>query len=154
VEALYKGRGTKWHAGKVDRVVRGVGSASATYDVAYNDGDRERGALERNVRALDGGGDDDDDVIGDNRSARSRRGGSTSKFRMGQRVEALYKGRGTKWHAGKVDRVVRGVGSASATYDVAYDDGDRERGALERNVRALDGGGRSGDDDSDVVGRG
>ena len=51
-------------------------------------------------------------------------------FVEGDKVEVLYKGKGTKWFSGKISRVNR-----DDTYDIRYDDGDSESGALKINVR-------------------
>ena len=51
-------------------------------------------------------------------------------FMEGDKVEVLYKGKGTKWFSGKISRVNR-----DGTYDIRYDDGDSESGALKTNVR-------------------
>ena len=55
---------------------------------------------------------------------------SLAEFAEGDKVEVLYKGKGTKWFSGKIGRVNR-----DGTYDIVYDDGDRESGALRANVR-------------------
>ncbi len=54
----------------------------------------------------------------------------SSDFQEGDKVEVLYKGKGTKWFSGKISRVNR-----DDTYDIRYDDGDSEAGALKVNVR-------------------
>ena len=43
------------------------------------------------------------------------------EFEEGDKVEALYKGKGTKWFSGVVKRVNR-----DGTYEIRYDDGDNE----------------------------
>ena len=57
-------------------------------------------------------------------------GGASGDFVEGDQVEVLYKGKGTKWFSGKISRVNR-----DGTYDIRYDDGDSESGALKVNVR-------------------
>ena len=52
------------------------------------------------------------------------------EFEDGDKIECLYKGKGTKWFSGKISRVNR-----DGTYDIRYDDGDSESGALKMNVR-------------------
>ena len=64
-------------------------------------------------------------------------GGGSGGFAVGDRVEALYKGRGTRWFPGKVTRVNAPNFRGEVTYDIDYDDGDRESSALERNVRSF-----------------
>jgi len=55
---------------------------------------------------------------------------SSDSFTEGDKVEVLYKGKGTKWFSGKISRVNR-----DGTYDIRYDDGDSESGALKVNIR-------------------
>ena len=55
---------------------------------------------------------------------------SSSGFSEGDKVEVLYKGKGTKWFSGKISRANR-----DGTYDIRYDDGDSESGALSTNIR-------------------
>ena len=43
------------------------------------------------------------------------------EFEEGDKVEALYKGKGTKWFSGIVKSVNR-----DGTYEIRYDDGDNE----------------------------
>ncbi len=54
----------------------------------------------------------------------------SDEFEDGDKIECLYKGKGTKWFSGKITRVNR-----DGTYDIRYDDGDSESGALKMNVR-------------------
>ena len=54
----------------------------------------------------------------------------SNDFTEGDKVEALYKGKGTKWFSGKISRVNR-----DGTYDIRYDDGDSEAGALKSSLR-------------------
>ena len=48
-------------------------------------------------------------------------GSKHDEFEEGDKVEALYKGKGTKWFSGVVKRVNR-----DGTYEIRYDDGDNE----------------------------
>ena len=113
VEALYKGKGTKWFSGKISRVNR-----DGTHDIRYDDGDSESGALKANVRRHPDA----------SRPSSGHR--EVDDFVEGDKVEALYKGKGTKWFSGKISRVNR-----DGTYDIRYDDGDSEAGALKSNLR-------------------
>ncbi len=45
-------------------------------------------------------------------------------------VHSVLSGKGTKWFSGKISRVNR-----DGTYDIRYDDGDSETGALKVNIR-------------------
>lgn len=74
-------------------------------------------------------------------SSRVRRG---PIYSVGTRVEANYRGRG-KWYSGEIT-----TDYGDGTYDIAYDDGDQENGAVEDFIRPprtrrnrLDGGSAS-----------
>ncbi|KAK7238987.1 cytidine deaminase [Aureococcus anophagefferens] len=116
VEARYRGR-EKYYPGKISRE-RGDG----TFDIDYDDGEKETRVEERLIRKKDGGG------------------GGGGKLREGDKVEARYRGR-EKYYPGKITRD-RGDG----TFDIAYDDGERETRVEERLIRSKDGGGSSGGD--------
>ena len=96
VEVLYKGKGTKWFSGKISRVNR-----DGTYDIRYDDGDSESGALSSNVRKHpDAGG-----------------GGSRpAALREGMKVEARYRGK-EKYYPGVIRRENR-----DGTFDIDYND--------------------------------
>ena len=61
------------------------------------------------------------------------RGNSTASLQEGDAVEARYRG-GSKWYPGKIARERR-----DGTFDIAYDDGEREDAVASRNVRAVRG---------------
>jgi hypothetical protein len=115
VEARFRGR-SKWFKGKVLRANR-----DGTYDVEYEDGDRETDVNAELIRALEG-------------ASRPTTPASSAHFHEGQKIEARYKA-GTRWYKGRVSRSNR-----DGTFDIDYDDGEREiRVAPEliRSVRAL-----------------
>ena len=119
VEARYKG-GAKWHSGRIANVNR-----DGTYDVRYDDGDEERRVESRMIRKLGGGRDPFAS------SGRAMDSDADESYRMGDKVEARFKG-GTKWHPGRIANVNR-----DGTYDVRYDDGDEERRVESRMIRKL-----------------
>jgi len=55
---------------------------------------------------------------------------------VGDRAEARYKGKGTKYYTGKISAVVPHR-DGTFTFNLAYDDGDKEEGALPVNVRRI-----------------
>merc|ERR1719281_1356292 len=95
-----------------------------TYDINYDDGEKELRVEERLIRKLA------DDSI----SPRP----SSEEFREGDKIEARYRGR-EKYYPGKISRD-RGDG----TYDIAYDDGEREMRVEAKLIRSKDGGGGGG----------
>ena len=139
VEARYGGR-SKWYKGKISMV-----HSDGTYDVLYEDGDKERKVKKSLIRKL--GGDD--------RKKKSSFGGrsddeDSGDFERGDKVEARYGGR-SKWYKGKISMV-----HSDGTYDVLYEDGDKERKVKKSLIRKLGGdglkkkssfGGRSDDED-------
>ena len=135
IEGLYRGKGTKWYKGKVTRVNR-----DGTYDLRYDDGDIDLGALASNMRSAG----DDRDILRKSRDRTPPRDEVRSSrdvvdFREGDKIEALYRGKGTRYYPGVVSRVNR-----DGTYDLDFDDGDKNPGALPAHMRLL-GGGRDDD---------
>jgi hypothetical protein len=113
VEVNYKGKG-KWFKGKISRV-----RLNRTFDIEYDDGDRESGVEKENVRPRDE----------EQSSSPSRPAG----LEEGMKVEVNYKGKG-KWYPGKIKRE-----HSDGTFDIEYDDGDRETYVEKQNVRPRDG---------------
>ena len=109
VEARYRGR-SKYYAGEISRV-----RLDGTYDIAYDDGEKETKVGIDQIRVLKNSG--------------SRGGG----FEEGDKVEAYYRGR-SKLYSGRITRV-RGDG----TYDIDYDDGDQESRVQEELIRPKEG---------------
>ena len=72
---------------------------------------------------------------GDRFGAESDGGGA--ELREGDRVEGRFGGKG-KWYPGKIDRV-----NLDGTFNISYDDGDRERGVKREFVRPVGGGSSS-----------
>jgi hypothetical protein len=128
VEANYRGRG-KYFSGKISRV-----RLNGTYDIAYDDGESEQSvpkdlirvkprylpravcfdALFSTIYLYRGGSPSrlrlDDDIVNS----------SSASLDVGTAVEADYRGKG-KYYTGKIARV-----RAGGTYDIDYDDGEKE----------------------------
>jgi cytidine deaminase len=116
VEARYRGR-ERWFAGSVHRVNR-----DGTYDINYDDGERELGVAAELVR-----------LIGSTSSSKKAADSSVvAQLREGDKVEARYKGR-ARYFPGVVKRVNR-----DGSYDINYDDGERELGVDAELVRSLE----------------
>jgi hypothetical protein len=99
VEARYRGK-LKWYPGKITRV-----RLDGTYDIDYDDGEKETNVEAELVRSVGGGKDDDDN-----------KKSSKTKLEEGMKVEARYRGK-LKWYPGKITRV-----RSNGTYDIDYDD--------------------------------
>merc|ERR1719487_2469926 len=119
---------------------------NGTFDISYDNGEREMGVKRAMIR-LEGAGarseDDDDD-------RRSSSSAAAAKLRMGDKVMACCKG-SKKQYPGTIFKDNR-----DGTYDVKFDDGDRDRAVPERGISKEGGskpaskssfGGRSDDDD-------
>merc|ERR1719230_1505449 len=113
IKTNYRGKG-KMFPGTIKRDNR-----DGTYDITYDDGDREMGVREADIQAEAGGG-----------------GGVDGKIREGDKVEARYRGK-SRYYPGKISRD-RGDG----TYDIDYEDGEREQRVGESLIRSLESGGR------------
>merc|ERR1719506_3089925 len=121
IEARYRGK-SRYYPGRISRD-RGDGS----YDIDYDDGEKETRVSEELIRSLESGG-------GGRDSSPSRR----TRLEEGMKVKANYKGKG-KMFGGTIKRDNR-----DGTYDISYDDGDREMGVREADIRA-----EESDDDRD-----
>ncbi|GMH80068.1 hypothetical protein TrLO_g3161, partial [Triparma laevis f. longispina] len=117
VEARYRGK-AKYYSGKITRV-----RSNGTYDVAYDDGEKEFGVKREMIKVLES-----------SRSSRSRGRDDESgsdEIGEGDKVEARYRGK-SKWYSGKVARV-----RSNGTMDIHYDDGEKELGVDPSFVRAV-----------------
>ena len=122
IEARYRGR-SRYYPGRIARD-RGDGS----YDVDYDDGEKETRVLEEYIKQTGG-----DDSPRDSRSPRGRRG---SRLSEGDAIEARYRGR-SKYYKGRIAR-----DRNDGTFDIDYDDGEKETRVLEEYIRPRGGSGR------------
>ncbi|CAN0512985.1 unnamed protein product, partial [Discosporangium mesarthrocarpum] len=115
-EARYRGRG-KYYKGKISRV-----NSDGTFDINYDDGERERGLAVEHVKSLESRG-------------RSREDGDARKeneglWLEGDRIEANYHGKG-RYFKGRIVRM-----NLDGTFNIEYDDGDKENGVAGDMVRS------------------
>jgi hypothetical protein len=115
---------SKFYPGVISRA-----RLNGTYDIDYDDGEKETSVAAELIRSLSKAGIKED---GDapHKTAGSRQE-SPPIFRVGTPVEALYKGK-DKYYKGKIARI-----HADGTYDIDYDDGDKETKIPGRNIRPL-----------------
>merc|ERR1719181_1194849 len=140
VEARHGG-GSKWYPGTITRC-----RLNGSYDIRYDDGDREQGVKADLVRGLDDGKGGRDDDRGSRRGGGG--GGRGGKLEEGQKVKCDFKGRG-RYYPGKIARC-----RLNGTYDIHYDDGERETGVEKGMIKALEDDRRDDDDESPRGGRG
>ncbi|CAM9136941.1 unnamed protein product, partial [Ectocarpus fasciculatus] len=140
VEARFGGR-SRWSRATVERKNR-----NDTYWLVYADGNEEREVESRLIRALGSGGGNGgsgssprrpSSAVTDRRGASNLDSGSDvgsarkTAIRANDRIEARYKG-GHKWYAGIVVAANR-----DGSFDLKYNDGDREYDVDARLVRTL-----------------
>ena len=113
VRARFRGR-SKWYPGIVHKDRR-----DGTYDVAYDDGEKEYMVEKSYIELVERGRDD---------TGNSKR---TPKFQEGDKIEADFKGRG-KWHPAKITKE-----HDDGTYNVKYDDGDIELRVEKDMIRSV-----------------
>jgi len=101
VEARYRG-GAKFYPGVIKRDNR-----DDTYDIDYDDGEKEQGVKKRLIKQL--------------KSASSDAEADDSSFKRGDKVEAKYRG-GVKFYTGVIK-----CDNGDGTFDVDYDDGEKVR---------------------------
>lgn len=123
VEARVPGT-TRWQQATV------VGeNRDGTLDVRFRDNTEERNLDPRSVRALEGS---------EGEEGRRRGRAPAESFRVGDDVEARYRGKST-WFKGVIRRV-----NDDNSYDIRYADGDQETGVDSSLVRSLGGRPSSG----------
>ena len=104
--------------GKGKRCVIAFVRRDGTYDVDYEDGDKDKGLSGNLIRRVEA-----DDSINTP---------SISTLELGSKVEARYRGKG-KFYPGKITRV-----RLNGTFDIAYDDGDKDVGISRDNIRVIE----------------
>ena len=110
VEANYRGRG-KYYPGVIGRE-----RANGTFDIDYDDGEREIGVDQDYIRLISS-------------AASSPARGSSGRLEEGAKVEGNYRGRG-RWYPAVVKRE-----RANGTFDIDYDDGEKELGVKSDLIR-------------------
>ncbi len=106
VEGNYRGRG-KWYPGRISRK-----RANGTFDIDYEDGEKELNIDSIMIRKLEKSPS----------LSRGRRNDSNRRLEEGMKVEGNYRGRG-KWYPGRISRK-----RANGTFDIDYEDGEKELG--------------------------
>ena len=119
------------------------------YDLLYDDGDREKRVVEPKITLRGAEAAATEKVLPSltlppTESASSKVASVSeskikkpeAKFSKNLRVEGLYDG-GPTWYAATVQAVHASADGNTFTYDLLYDDGDKEVGVVEEEVRAI-----------------
>jgi hypothetical protein len=130
VEAKYRCR-SRYYKGKITRK-----RLNGTFDILYDDGEQEMGVDKLLIKSL-GGGEGGGQGASSDSEGRSRGGGG--KLGEGDKVEVKYRG-GSRYYKGKITRE-----RLNGTFDILYDDGEKEMGVSEEMVRAVGGSSGGGD---------
>merc|ERR1712100_712268 len=112
-----------------------------TFDVKFDDGDRDREVPKSSIKKLGGRSVPEERPISGS-GTQSSVAQAQTKLSVGTPVEARYQGR-TKYYPGKILRA-----RISGKYDIAYDDGEREMQVTRDMIRVLE------DDRTSGAGRG
>ena len=117
VEGNYRGAG-RYYPGRITRV-----NAGGTVNIDYDDGESERYVEKSMVRP-----------VGSSPKKQVSAGGLASprRLREGDKIEGNYRSKG-RWYAGKIKRE-----NNDGTFDIDYDDGEKEYRVEARLVRAVD----------------
>lgn len=107
VEARWKGG--SWYKGTVSAI-----AADGTYSINYDDGDKESGVKESNIKL---------------QAAAAPAPAAAAGFKVGDKVDAHWKG-GQVWWKGTISKV-----NADGTYNINFDDGDKESNIPAISVR-------------------
>ena len=148
VEAKFRGNGSSWYKGEVSSVrVSDYGGRS--FDVKYDDGDIDIDLPPEAIRKLDSPSamsaptyspfvtaKEDMDVVSPPATTRTTL--SRALFHVGDKVEAKYRGRNSRWYKGAISKV-RVNHDDNYSFDVYYDDGDTDFGLPLEAIRKLEG---------------
>ena len=124
VEARYRGK-SKYYPGKISRD-RGDG----TFDIDYDDGESESRVASALIQAR--GGAEKPKEEPSNGAAIADE--ALSRLRVGTKIEARYRGK-SKFYPGVVAR-----DNGDDTYDVDYDDGEKEKGVAAALIKLIEKG--------------
>ena len=125
VEANFGGEGN-FFPGRITAL-----NPDGTFDIAYDDGDTEKGVTEEMIRMK--ATESETDSAGSNVDPFDAESQSTSKivYAEGDRVQADYAGAGS-YYDGTVVKV-----NGDRTYDILYEDGDSEQGVTADHLRLV-----------------
>jgi chloramphenicol 3-O-phosphotransferase len=121
VEARFRGR-SKWFKGTILKAHR-----DGTFDVEYEDGDKETNVDAELIRSLEAPKKEAEEAKGSDKGK-----GKGASLEVGDKVEARFRGR-SKWFKGTIRKAHR-----DGTFDVEYEDGDKETNVDAELIRSLE----------------
>jgi chloramphenicol 3-O-phosphotransferase len=121
VEARFRGR-SKWFKGTILKAHR-----DGTFDVEYEDGDKETNVDAELIRSLEAPKKEAEEAKGSDKGK-----GKGASLEVGDKVEARFRGR-SKWFKGTILKAHR-----DGTFDVEYEDGDKETNVDAELIRSLE----------------
>ncbi|OQR87451.1 hypothetical protein ACHHYP_08840, partial [Achlya hypogyna] len=124
IEAQYQGK-SKFYPGIIARV-----RTNGSYDIDYDDGEKEKDVAPKYIRSRASSPMKKASSSDDERKP-------TKKFKEGDKIEAQYKGK-SKFYPGVIARA-----RLNGTYDIDYDDGEKETGVAIELIRAKELSGSS-----------
>eukprot|EP01038_Epipyxis_sp_PR26KG_P003413 gene3413-4865_t len=119
VEGNYRGKG-RWYPGRISKVNR-----DGSFNVDYDDGEKEQFLAEDMIRLVGGG----------STGGIGRSPVRAARLEEGAKVEGNYRGKG-RWYPGVISKANR-----DGTFNLDYDDGEKEQYLAEDMIRLVGGGG-------------
>merc|ERR1712100_182653 len=134
---------SKWYKATVMKVNKSSfgGPSRWTYDLKYDDGDREQRVKRSLIRVPSSGKKKKKKKGRDSGSEMEDDEEEPEELEIGMAVEARYGGK-SKWYKGTVMKVNKSSfgGPARWTYNLKYEDGDREQRVKRGLIRVLSSG--------------
>eukprot|EP01138_Halocafeteria_seosinensis_P008202 gb/GECG01008383.1/.p1 GENE.gb/GECG01008383.1/~~gb/GECG01008383.1/.p1 ORF type:complete len:1694 (+),score=341.42 gb/GECG01008383.1/:1-5082(+) len=143
VKSHFRGKKTKkCYYGKIANVTKakGIDGVRYKYDVDYDDGDKDKGLTDDVIYAVEDKAKKSEEPSPPDEVEEDTSVSNVAPFAEGDKVEAQFRGRPKmKFYSGKIEKVneVKDPISKATTYtyDVLYDDGDKDRGLSEKFIR-------------------
>ncbi len=123
VEAHYRGK-SKLYPGKIIRC-----QFDGSYDILYDDGETERGVAKELIKPKKSSANPENKVDNEENTGNGHVN-ETNTLKVGDSIEAYYRGK-SKLYPGKIIR-----SRFDGSYDILYDDGDRELGVVKELIKS------------------
>ena len=99
-----------------------------SFDIKFDDGDRDRAVPKRSIKAKNSEKDESEPSKSSSKRDTARKGSGT--FEYGDKVTARCRG-SSRYYPGKVHSI-----NSDGTYDIKFDDGDRDRSVPEKSIKS------------------